>query len=227
MRYEAKVKEVLQETPDVKLVRLVWDGISKFGFKPGQWIGAYCDDFLAENNKPLRRAFSIASMPGDPYLELCITRGKHLSAHLQDLPPESKVHIDGPFGMFWLRPAEKYLFLAAGTGIAPFIPMIDQALREEKEVLLLYSFKTPSDFIYQKQLEGIDNKNFKMITSVTRGDFPAWEGETGRIQTFLEKYYKEGYLAYICGPEGMVEATENKLVELGQPKDHIFIDKWE
>ncbi|MEM3154947.1 MAG: FAD-dependent oxidoreductase [Candidatus Woesearchaeota archaeon] len=226
MKVDAIVKEVLQETPKVRLVRLTWPGVGKFAFRPGQWVGVYCDDFIGENNKPLRRAFSIASSPGENHVELCIARGHGLSAHLQDLKEGAKVHIDGPYGMFWLRPADKYLFIAGGTGIAPFRPMIRQALSEGKEVLLIYSMKTPSDFIYRKELEGLQGK-FKMIPTITVEGFPLWEGERGRVQTFLQKYFKNGYQAYLCGPPMMVEQVERKLIALGQPKEHIFLDKWE
>ena len=227
MKFEATVKEVLQETPRVRLVHLTWPDVSKFAFKPGQWVGVYCDDFLGVNNKPLRRAFSIASKPGQDHIELCVTRGHGLSAHLQDLKPGAKVQVDGPYGMFWLRPAQKYLFIAGGTGIAPFRPMIHQALSEGKEVLLIYSIKTPSDFIYRKEFEGIKNSKFKIIVTITVGEFPQWEGENGRVQSFLQKYFKKDYEAYLCGPPAMVENVEKKLVSLGQPKEKIFVDKWE
>jgi NAD(P)H-flavin reductase len=198
----------------------------KIPFKPGQWVGVWCDDFIGENNKPLRRAFSIASKPEEDYLELCIARGQALSAHLQDLNPGSTVHIDGPFGMFWLRPSQKYMFIAGGTGIAPFRPMIHQALSEGKEVLLVYSFKTPSDFIYRKELESLKSK-FKMIPTITVDQFPQWTGERGRVQNILQKYFKKGYDAYLCGPPAMVESVEAKLIALGQLKEKIFVDKWE
>lgn len=226
MKVKAVVKEVLQETPRVRLVRFTWPEISSFNFKPGQWAGVYCDDFLGENNKPLRRAFSIASSPGLPYIELCIARGHGLSVHLQDLSPGSVVNVDGPYGMFWLRPAQKYLFIAGGTGIAPFRPMIHQALSEGKEVLLIYSMKTPSDFIYRSEFEGLKGR-FKIVPTITMGDFPQWEHERGRVQTFLNKYYKSGCDVYICGPPAMVEDLQAKLVGLGQAKEKIFVDKWE
>ncbi len=225
MKVDATVKEVLQETPRVRLVHLSLP--EKMLFRPGQWVGVYCDDFLGENNKPVRRAFSIASSPGENHIELCVARGKGFSVHLQDLAPGAVIHLDGPYGMFWLRPAQKYLFIAGGTGIAPFRPMIHQALQEGKEVLLIYSMKTPSDFIYRKEFEDLQSQNFKLVPTITVDDFPQWKGERGRVQTFLHKYLRKGYEAYLCGPPSMVESVEKKLIELGQLKEKIFMDKWE
>ncbi len=228
MQIEAVVHEVLQAVPNVRFVRLTWPGVADFSFRPGQWVGVYCKEFLGENNKPLRRAFSIASNPGEPFLELCVARGRALSAHLQDLKPGAKVHIDGPYGMFWLRPSEKYLFIAGGTGIAPFHPMVHEALHEGKEVTLIYSMKTPSDFVYRDDFERLkDNPLFTLVPTITRGDFPVWDGERGRIQGFLKKYFKKGCQAYVCGPPAMVESVEAELVKLGQSKDKVWLDKWE
>jgi len=226
MRHEASVKEVITVSPDVKLVRLTWEGAEEFPFRPGQWVGLWCDEFKQHgSSRPLRRAFSIASSPGDPYLEFCIARGKALSAHLQDLAPGAKVWVDGPFGMFWLRPAKKYLFVAGGTGIAPVMPMIKQALEDGAEVTLLYSFKTATDFLYKAELQNM--RKLTLVPSITREAPKDWPHRRGRITTFLDEFYDPDAQVYICGPPGMVEATEEKLVELGQPKELIFVDKWE
>ncbi len=228
MKVEASVKEVLQETPKVRLVRLTWSAVADFAFKPGQWVGIWCDDFLGENNKPLRRAFSIASSPGEDYVELCIARGKALSAHLQDLQLGAKVWLDGPYGMFWLRPAEKYIFIAGGTGIAPFRPMMKQALDEGKDVTLVYSMKTPSDFIYKAELKEFErHTNCTIVPTITVDEFPEWKGKHGRVQTFLKEINTAGAGIYICGPPAMVEELELHLLTAGHPKDQLFVDKWE
>lgn len=228
MRVEAAVKEVVPVTPKVRLVRLVWPGVEKFAFRPGQWVGVWCDDFLGVNNKPVRRAFSIASSPGDEYLELCVARGELFSKHVQDLPPGAKVYVDGPFGMFWLRPAKEYLFVAGGTGIAPFRPMVHEALGMGAGVTLLYSMKSPSDFLYRTELEGLREKGLQLVPTVTSGlDFPAWTGRRGRVQALLGDVWKKGVDVYVCGPPAMVEGVVEELHRRGQPKEHVFVDKWE
>jgi len=228
MKVLARVKEVVQVTPKVRLVRLVWDGVDKFAFRAGQWVGVSCADFLGENNKPLRRAFSIASIPGDPYLELCIARGQQLSKHLQDLSPGAEVTVDGPFGMFWLKPADKYLFIAGGTGIAPFRPMMHEAIVAGKDVTVIYSMKSPSDFIYRAELEGLAQKGLTLVPTVTAGlEFLTWHGKRGRAQSFLKDIWNKEQAVYICGPAAMVEHLQSDLGKLGHPADKVFVDKWE
>ncbi len=222
MKFTATVHDNIQETPRVKRLLLSAPELKDLKFRPGQWVGIVSNEFT-DGTKPVRKAFSIASSPDEEFLELCIARGKNLSAHLQDLVKGVKLFVDGPYGVFWLKPAEKYLFIAGGTGIAPLRPMIKQALKEGKEVVLLFSFKTAADFIYHKELESL--KGLTLVPTITQHD-SHWNGEQGRIQTILHKYWKPGFSCYICGPTSMVEEVQKKLHELGQTKD-IFVEKWE
>jgi len=107
--------------------------------------------------------------------------------------------------------------------------MIDGALREGKKVTLVFSMKTPSDFIYRRELEGLqESDNFDLITTITSdNDFPAWDGRRGRVTTFLKEVAKKDQAAYICGPNAFIEAIEGELVKLGLPKGRIVLDKWE
>ncbi len=219
------VKEVVKETPSVSLIRISLS--ESFSFVPGQWVLVSSDDFCDENNKPVRRAFSVASLQSDDYLELCVSRGKNFSVFLQDLSPGAKLNISGPFGKFKLESFDNHLFIAGGTGIAPFRSMIHQALERKNKVTLLFSMKTPSDFVYRKYFESLDS-NFRLVPTITSDNgFPAWKGERGRIQSLLKKYWKNGVACYLCGPPGMVESVTEELINLGQPKENIFVDKWE
>ncbi|PIN76146.1 hypothetical protein COV18_00845 [Candidatus Woesearchaeota archaeon CG10_big_fil_rev_8_21_14_0_10_37_12] len=226
-KHQVKIVESIQETPNVKRVRL--SKPDNFNFLPGQWIGVCCADFHENGtSRPLRRAFSIASFTDEPFIELCVARGKALSAHLQDLSVGSEVIIDGPFGLFWLKPAEKYLFIAGGTGIAPFMPMIKQALDEKKKITLIYSVKTEADVIYADKLDEFENDgNFKLVLTFTYDSCSDLAHEHKRVPVFLNKYYEQEQQAYVCGPDAFVDDVKEKLIDLGQEEKKIFVDKWD
>ncbi len=78
---------------------------------------------LPGNNQ--MREYSIYSAPDAPYLEVLIQEVEkgYLSKKLHRVKPGDQVLIDGPFGFFSLDEdyaTKKYLFVATGTGIAPF-----------------------------------------------------------------------------------------------------------
>ncbi len=224
MRFDSKILENLKESPRVHIIRL--SKPAEFLFKPGQWVSVWCDDFVDEKNNPVHRAFSIASFQDEPHIELCIARGTGLSAHLQDSPVGTVVHVDGPYGAFSLKSGRKCLFIAGGVGISPFRPMIRQALNDERQVLLIYSMRIPADFLYRKEFEFFGS-DFKIVPTITMDHhYRVWEGERGRVQDFLKKYYKKDFDVYLCGPPPMVEAVIEKLKKLKHPEDKIFLDKW-
>jgi len=225
MRFNSKILENLKESPRVHIIRL--SRPKDFSFRPGQWVSVWCDDFVDAENKPVHRAFSIASFQDEPHIELCIARGTGLSAHLQDSPAGTAVHVDGPYGAFALKEGKKCLFIAGGVGISPFRPMIKQALDDGRQVILIYSMRIPAEFLYRKEFESLDHENFKVVPTITVDHhYKTWEGEQGRIQSFLKKYYKKDFDVYLCGPPPMVEAVIEKLKRMKHPENRIYLDKW-
>jgi ferredoxin-NADP reductase len=100
-------------------------GHPHFGFVAGQWLSA-------KEHKPdgeeITRAYSIASPPnGSNRFAFCLNRvvDGFMSNFLCDLEVGTEVPFQGPFGNFILRPPMRdTLFIATGTGIAPFRSML-------------------------------------------------------------------------------------------------------
>jgi len=72
------------------------------------------------------RDYSLASGPGDSALALCIrlVSGGAVSTALAGMPVGRRLALRGPFGHFLYRATEgPVVFVAAGTGIAPFVSM--------------------------------------------------------------------------------------------------------
>src|SRR5512135_3803956 len=104
---------------------------SRFGFVAGQWLSL-------KANKPdgeeITRAYSIASPPADDSrFALCLNRVQDgfMSNFLCDLNEGADIGCQGPFGDFILRPPLRdTLFIATGTGIAPFRSMLHWLLAD-------------------------------------------------------------------------------------------------
>lgn len=212
-----KVTKVIVESPRVR--RLVFD--ETLDFIPGQWVSVWSDEFL-QDGKPVRRAFSIASNPGEP-LELCVARGEFFSRFLHDASVGDEFHVKGPFGVFRLREHKKVFFIAGGTGIAPFVPMVNQAMREGRYVALLYSTRSKDEILYRDWLERIRDGIMLTIT-LTRE--PEKEFEQGRVTKLLKSMMKEDYDYYVCGYNHFIEDVAKELLKQGIKKERMFFDKW-
>jgi ferredoxin--NADP+ reductase len=89
-------------------------------FTPGQWVS-----LSAANNPRLgSRMYSIASSPEEPWTDLLYTLVPNgvLTPWMNQLKPGDLVQVSRPAGSFVPKPIPS-LFIAAGTGIAPFLSM--------------------------------------------------------------------------------------------------------
>src|SRR5580693_1453663 len=107
-------------------------GQPRFGFVAGQWLSF-------KTNKPdgeeITRAYSIASPPRDDNrFALCLNRVQDgfMSNFLCDMREGQEISCQGPFGDFILRPPLRdIVFIATGTGIAPFRAMLHWLLADD------------------------------------------------------------------------------------------------
>jgi len=212
-----KITRIIDETPRVK--RFVFD--ESLDFVPGQWVSVWSDEFLQEG-KPVRRAFSIASEPGAP-LELCVARGEFFSKFLHEANVGDVFNVKGPFGVFHLREHRKAFFIAGGTGIAPFVPMTNQAIRGGYYVVLLYSARSKEEILYRDWLERIRDRIMLTIT-LTREPHNGFE--QGRVTKLLKDTVKDDYDYYVCGFNQFIEDVAKELLAQGILKERMFFDKW-
>src|SRR6266852_8107965 len=132
-------------------------GVPRFGFLAGQWLSF-------KTNKPdgeeITRAYSIASPPGkDNRLALCLNRVQDgfMSNFLCDMKVGEEISCQGPFGDFILRPPlHDTVFIATGTGVAPFRSMLhwlleEQSRHQDKQFLLLFGNRHEQDIYYHDE----------------------------------------------------------------------------
>lgn len=213
---EAKILRIVEETP---LVRRIFFDVS-LNFKPGQWVSISSNNFM-KDEKLIRRAYSVASNPHEP-LQLIVAEGENFSKFLCNSNVGDIFEIQGPFGKFELKNNNAF-FIAAGTGLSPFIPMINQALKENKRVKLLYSVRTEKDIICKEWLKSVNTRIVVVIT-LTREKNPSYE--FGRIPIILEKYLESDFDYYLCGYSDFIKDVSDVLLRNGIEQNRILFDKW-
>jgi len=103
--------------------------VPRFGFVAGQWLSVKAH---TPEGEEITRAYSIASPPSsNAHVAFCLNRVQDgfMSNYLCDLVEGSTIAFQGPFGNFVLRsPLRDSIFIATGTGIAPFRSMLHEML---------------------------------------------------------------------------------------------------
>lgn len=195
-------------------------------FENGHFVmlGLECD------SKPLVRAYSVASANYDSYLEFLSIKVQNgpLTSKLQHLKEGDQILVGsksvGTLLIDDLLPGENAYLFATGTGLAPFLSIVqDPALYERFEkVVLVHSVRRCSDLAYATQITKElpqhplvgDEVARKLIyvPTVTREPFPTTERITEMIAsgtlsdlTGLPPLNAETDRAMLCGSTAMLE----------------------
>lgn len=239
--FSARLVEARPLGPRVR--HLVFERVDQapFVFEAGQWVQAILPLQDAQG-RPLRRSYSIASPPeGTPRFELAVTRVEEGpgSGFLHAAEVGLTLDVKGPQGTFTraLETAAPSLFIATGTGVAPFRAMIRDALaRGRTEPLwLLLGVRSPDELLYGDELSFLERTHpcFRFIPSLSRP--PAdWEGRSGYVQAHVKELWTAFVAqhgdahAYICGVKKMLEAARQVLrVELGVDRKRVHLEAYD
>ncbi len=130
-----------------------------------------------------------------------------------------------------LTGGDNLLFVATGTGIAPFKPMIEDILVNKHfkgEVKLVWGMRYEKDLYWLKELEKLDrdfvNFNFELTLSKPETK-QRRKGRVGSVVDELTMKWSE-LVVYLCGSTGMIEEMSAKLQTKGVLKDKIYYEKF-
>jgi len=232
--YQTVLSEVQVLTPRNKgFYFSLLDGKS-MEFKPGQFVQVFVP---LKNGKEERTAYSIASAPeGGKGFELCVTLvpGGESSGYLHSLSAGSQVKIMGPFGHFTLPSSleRDLVFIATGSGIAPFRSMIHYLLSTgfERNIYLVFGNRFDDDVIYQKEWVELESQhpNFKVLQTLSRST-DEWKGYKGYVQDWISTFVPNPSVKdfYICGLNKMITDVQKKLIGLGVPSSQIHYERYD
>jgi len=189
-------------------------------FEPGQYLTFTVEVDGVEH----QRCYTIASSPtrpDRPTISVKRVPDGPVSGWLHDrLGVGDSLTATGPHGRFSSahHPAEKYLFLSAGSGITPLMSMT-RALRDrpgERDVVFVHSARSPRDIIFRRELEAAAELPGIEVTVVceSSSDDDPWDGPTGLLglRTLLrvapDLHERE---VFTCGPPGYMAAVRDAL----------------
>ena len=231
------LSEKIDETPDVLVLKFMPEDGKPWAFDPGMFMMISGID--GAGKRYVARAFSIASDPSTPGMEFMVIKeprhGEHIGrSHFVDANVGDPFIMRGPNGQFRFDPKQnkKVVFIAGGTGLAPFISMVRhiKVTRAESDAILLYSTRLPTEIIYKSEIESYKELGVKVIVTVTRpeaGD--GWTGQTGHIDAQMLQKYVNGIQErtyYICGPLTFVKAVKDALAMLKIDPSKVMADVW-
>jgi CDP-4-dehydro-6-deoxyglucose reductase len=183
----------------------------------------------------ITRAYSVAAPPHGNRFELCLNRvseGK-FSPLLFSLNPGDEVDCKGPYGTFTLRqPVTDSVFVATGTGVAPFRAILHSQLaaNPDHRFTLIFGVRYEGNLLYRSEFDQLerDHGNFRFWPTLSRPD-ETWKGREGHVQRHLDEAIGErrDLTVYVCGLKAMVDDVRSILKAKGFDRKQIVYEKYD
>ncbi|MGV2290807.1 benzoate 1,2-dioxygenase electron transfer component BenC [Trinickia sp. YCB016] len=204
------------------------DEPGKLGFLPGQYVNVEIP------GSELTRSYSFSSPPGASRVSFVVRNvpngrmSQYLAEHAK---PGEKIGFSGPYGSFYLRePTRPILFLAGGTGIAPFLSMLDVLAANEgaQPVRMVYGVTNDVDLVSIEQLDDAACKIQNFVYRTCVADAASAHPRKGYVTGHVEPEWLNGgdVDIYLCGPVAMVEAVQGWLRETGVTPANFYYEKF-
>lgn len=205
----------------------VAEGVDPPVFLPGQYVN------IAVPGSEQTRSYSFSSAPGARRLSFLIKQVPDglMTGYLTPEAVGQTLSLTGPLGSFYLREVKRpLLLLAGGTGLAPFLSMLDVLASQgsTQPVQLLYAVTRDQDLVLVEQLQAYAQRlpDFTFATIVADKD--SMHERKGFVTHHLpaEALHGGEVDVYLCGPPPMVDAVRGHLGELGVTPASFHYEKF-
>ena len=184
-----------------------------FEFSAGQVIG------ITLRKDDARRLYSICSGERDEEVKILykVVDEGYLTPQLSDLEIGDTIWITPPGGEF-TGTSEPAVWIANGTGIAPFYSMLRSGQGQDK--LLLHGTRYLEQFHFYDEFSEALGQNYIRCCSGEQND----EVYHGRVTTYLEdqQNLNPDLKYYLCGSADMVVEVRDILISKGIDFSHII-----
>ena len=178
-------------------------------FLPGQYVN------IGVPGSGQHRSYSFSSAPGAQRMSFMIKQvpGGLMSSWLGTAQTGQALEMTGPLGSFYLRTVTRpLLFLAGGTGLAPFLAMLEVLAVQgaSQPVHLIYGVTRDQDLVMVDRLEAYAARIPGFTFSTCVADAQTAHPRQGYVTQHMsvEALHGGNVDVYLCGPPPMVEAVQ-------------------
>lgn len=210
---------------------------SPAAFVPGQYFSVG----LVAGGELLQRPYSNAAPAGSHVLEFLIrlVPGGTLTPALWQAPIPARLHVGRARGLFTLqaRDQRSHLFVATGTGLAPFVAMAGALLEQPgpPPAVVVHGVAHVAELAYRNHFGNLQARGrLRYVPAISRPAEAAnagWDGATGRATAALPGLFDDlldptATVAYLCGNPGMVDTASEILLRIGLPPAAIVLERY-
>ncbi|OUL88951.1 benzoate 1,2-dioxygenase electron transfer component BenC [Paraburkholderia hospita] len=198
-------------------------------FLPGQYVN------IRVPGTDQTRSYSFSSGPSESrvsFLVRNVRQGVMSNWLCESAKVGDQIEFRGPLGSFYLRPIERpVLFLAGGTGLAPFLSMLDKIVADggsPYRIHMILGVNTDEDLVGIDRLEAfaqrLPNLTYACTVASPESAYPNKGYVTHHISA---SQLNDGDAdVYLCGPPPMVNAVRDFLSSEGLTPRNFYYEKF-
>jgi toluene monooxygenase electron transfer component len=215
-------------------------------FEPGQYALAWLPGVegpraYSMSNAAMSNAMSNAMSDADG--------GTRWEFHVRKLPqgqgsealfamqPGQRIHIDGPYGMAWLKrdAPRDILCLAGGSGLAPMLSIARAAMHEprlmSRQLHFIYGGRTPADVCGEDMLRVLPGFGTRLHyrAFVSTPQPQGGKHEVAFVHEAAQRLHGDALASmevYFAGPPVMATAVQAMLLQAGVPPEQQHFDSF-
>lgn len=235
--FNGTVESLTNLNHDIRRLRVALPESDEIDIIPGQYIQIETPKYK-KTPEPVYRAYSIATDPLDKtHIDLVIRLvpgGICTTYVFEHMNPGDPITLNGPYGDFRLTDTGKdMIFIAGGSGMAPFLSILAHMKNEgiERNATYFFGARAVRDLICLDEMKAFEAAlpNFKFVPCLSE-PMPDdnWDGEVGLVTDIAKKHCPDmtNMEGYLCGSPGMCDASVAALTSNGMPEENIFFDKF-
>ncbi len=198
-------------------------------FEPGQYVR------IQPAGTDVSRSYSMANAPGVNRLEFFIrmVEGGAFSQWLAGARAGDAVQLSAPHGTFFLRDEDRpRLFVAGGTGVAPFLSMLRSmasrsAAPPAQRTTFVIGARTPGHLFAMVELKSLGAQLSGMALQIAV-EHDAGDGcHTGYPTDLIQQLGLDpATRVYLCGPPPMVEAGRRAAEAAGLKRADVLCERF-
>ena len=214
------------------------DGGAVLRYRAGQFIGLR----MVVNGQEQRRNYSLSQVADGASLRISVKREGLgtpqgvVSCHLHDQVQVGDVlDVFAPAGHFTLAASAKPLVLmAAGVGITPLLPMLQEALAAQRPTTFIHCVRSPAQQAFAATLLALAAQHPQLLQLRMAYEQGTLEATGANVQTASSAATAElltGWLpaerdvdAYYVGPVGFMRLAQQTLLAAGVPQAQLHCE---
>ena len=226
--YQGKISKVEKISESTIGLSVTLGQSESLSFLPGQYVNIGIPGGVET------RSYSFSSAPGATETSFVIRNvpnGKMSSYLCNTANANDVINFNGPYGSFYLRSVTRpTLFLAGGTGIAPFLSMLESLVEKNVShpIRLIFGVTNDVDLVALADLDrykaALHDFDYRTCVSSEQSAHP----RKGYVTQHIEPAWLNGgdVDIYLCGPVAMVDSVRNWLTDADIKPNSFHYEKF-